>query len=135
MKTLLTLFFVSAISFAVAQSTLEAPRTEFNLALSESSLSLKPGTTKTVMLSIARSKSFSKQKAKLGVLSALPEGITVTYEPSSGLFDNTIATIAIAPEVPVGEYQIVLSAELATKKKGSILKLNVGTADSLMANQ
>ena len=124
MKTLITLsfLFVAALTFG---QTAERPRTEFTIDLSESILTLKPGETKQVTVSIARSKYYAKEKATLGFLSSLPQGITVTYEPKEGNFDSSVATIVAAPDAAAGAYQLVLSGMLSTKKKGTILKLNV----------
>jgi len=124
MNTLITLsfLFVAALTFG---QTAERPRTEFTIDLSESILTLKPGETKQVTVSIARSKYYAKEKATLGFLSSLPQGITVTYEPKEGKFDSSVATIVAAPDAAAGAYQLVLSGMLSTKKKGTILKLNV----------
>ena len=125
MKTLITLsfLFVAALTFG---QTAERPRIEFTIDLSESVLTLKPGETKQVTISIARSKYYAKEKATLGFLSSLPQGITVIYEPKEGNFDSSVATIVAAPDAAAGSYQLVLSGMLSTKKKGTILKLTVG---------
>ena len=125
MKTLLTLSFLFVVVLSFAQSTSELPRTEFTINLSESSLTLKPGETKQVTVSILRSKHFSKEKATMGLLSSLPQGITITYEPKEGNFENSVATIAAASDAALGISQLALSATLSTKKKGAILKLVV----------
>lgn len=124
MKTLITLsfLFVTALTFG---QTAERPRAEFTIDLSESAITIKPGETKQVTVSIARSKYYAKEKATLGFLSSLPQGITVTYEPKEGNFDSSVATIVAAPDAAAGAYQLVLSGMLSTKKKGTILKLNV----------
>jgi hypothetical protein len=127
MKTALTiaLFFVFAL--VSAQTKTELPRTEFTIDLSESSLMIKPGESKQVKVSITRSKYYSKEKAILGLQSSLPQGVTVSYEPKEGNFESSIATISIAPDAAVGVHQIVLSAMLSTKKKGTILRVTIGT--------
>jgi hypothetical protein len=127
MKTALTLAFLFAFSLVSAQTKTEIPRTDFTIDLSESSLMIKPGESKQVTVSIARSKYYSKEKAILGLQSSLPQGVTVSYEPKEGNFESSIATISVAPDAPVGVHQLVLSAMLSTKKKGTILRLTVGT--------
>ena len=126
MKTLFTLslLFLAAIVFA---QTTELPRTEFNINLSESILSIKPGETKQVTVSIVRSKYYAREKAKLGFLSSLPKGITATYEPSEGNFESAVITIVAASDATIGVYQLAPSATLNTKRKGTLLKLTVGT--------
>ena len=125
MKTLITLsfLFVTALTFG---QTAERPRAEFTIDLSESAITIKPGETKQVTVAIARSKHYAKEKATLGFLSSLPQGITVTYEPKEGNLDSSVATIIAAPDAAAGAYQLVLSGMLSTKKRGTILKLTVG---------
>ena len=126
MKLITTLAFV-ALSFGLqAQVTLETPRTEFNLALSQDKLTLKPAERKEVTVNIARSKSYSKVKARFCVMGTLPKGITVTFDPQEGKVDIGKATIEISADATEGKHLIVLGAELSGKKKGSILELNIG---------
>ncbi|MCA4897834.1 MAG: hypothetical protein ACK514_18035 [Bacteroidota bacterium] len=125
MKTLFTLSFLFISAMVVAQTHTELPRTDFLVNLSESSLTLKPGESKQVTLSIVRSKYYAKEKAILGLMGQLPKGITVTYEPAEGNFDSSLATISVAADAVKGAYNIVLSSTLSTKKKGTILKVIV----------
>lgn len=124
MKTLFTLSFLFLVATSFGQTT-ELPRTEFNINLSESSLSIKPGETKQVTVSIVRSKYYAKEKAKLGFSSSLPKGITAIYEPNEGNFESSVVTIVAAADVIGGVYQIAPSATLNTKRKGTLLKLTV----------
>jgi hypothetical protein len=125
MKTLLTVSLLFATSLVMAQTKAELPRTDFTIDLSESTLTVKPGESKQVTISIARSKYFAKEKAILGLQSSLPQGVTISYEPKEGNFETSMATISVAPETAIGVHQIVLNAMLSTKKKGAILKLAV----------
>jgi hypothetical protein len=125
MKTLFTLSLVFVAVLAMAQTKGALPRTEFTIDLSESTLTIKPGESKQVTISIARSKYFAKEKAILGLQSSLPQGITISYEPKEGNFETSVATITVAPETAIGVHQIVVNAMLSTKKKGAILKLAV----------
>ncbi len=127
MKTALTLSFLFILAFVSAQTKTELPRTEFTVDLSESSLVIKPGESKQVTVSISRSKYYAKEKAILGLQSSLPEGVTVSYEPKEGNFESSVATISVASNATVGVHQLVLSAMLSTKKKGTILKVTIGT--------
>ncbi|MBI3219344.1 MAG: putative Ig domain-containing protein [Bacteroidetes bacterium] len=121
MKTFITSLFLLASVVAFAQTK------DFAIDLSESSVSIKPGESKQVTVSIVRSKYFAKEKATLGLQSALPQGVTLTYEPKEGNFENSNALISVAPDATPGTYNIVLSATLNTKRKGSILKVTVGS--------
>ncbi len=126
MKKILTLAFLFAFALTSAQTTTELPRTEFTIDLSESSLTIKPGESKQFTVSIARSKYFKKEKAILGLQSSLPKGVTVSFEPKEGNFESSIATISVASDATPGVHQLIISAELSRKKKGSILKISVG---------
>jgi len=132
MKTALTLSFLFAFALVSAQTKTEIPRTDFTIDLSESSLMIKPGESKQVTVSIARSKYYAKEKAILGLQSSLPQGVTVSYEPKEGNFESSIATVTVAQDAANGVHQLVLSAMLSTKKKGTILRVTVG-ADQVVA--
>lgn len=125
MKKLFTLSFLFIAAMVVAQTHTELPRTDFLVNVSESSLTLKPGESKQVTVSIVRSKYYAKEKAMLGLMGQLPKGITVTYEPAEGNFDTSLATISVSADAVNGAYNIVLSSTLITKKKGTILKVLV----------
>lgn len=125
MKTLFTLSFLFVAAMVVAQTKTELPRTDFVVNLSESSLTLKPGESKQVTVSIVRSKYYAKEKAILGLMGQLPKGITVTYEPAEGNFESSVATLSAAADVLPGTYNIVLGTMLSVKKKGEILKVTV----------
>jgi hypothetical protein len=125
MKALFTLSFLFVSAMVVAQTKTELPRTDFVVNLSESSLTLKPGESKQVIVSIVRSKYYAKEKAILGLMGQLPKGITVTYEPAEGNFESSVATLSAAADVLPGTYNIVLSTMLSVKKKGEILKVTV----------
>jgi hypothetical protein len=125
MKTLFTLSFLFVAAMVLAQTKTELPRTDFVVNLSESSLTLKPGESKQVIVSIVRSKYYAKEKAILGLMGQLPKGITVTYEPTEGNFESSVATLSATADVLPGTYNIVLSTMLSVKKKGEILKVTV----------
>jgi hypothetical protein len=126
MKTALTFSLLLVVAVAMAQTKAVLPRTEFTIDLSEASIAIKPGESKQVTVMIARSKYYAKEKATLGLQSSLPQGVTISYEPREGNFESSVATILVASDAPVGVHQLVLSAMLNTKKKGTILRLTVG---------
>jgi uncharacterized membrane protein len=128
MKTFITSLFLFVSVAAFSQTK------DFTIDLSESSIAIKPGESKQVTVSIVRSKYFAKEKAVLGLQSALPQGVTLTYDPKEGNFDNSNALISIAADATPGTYNIVLSATLNTKRKGSILKVTIGS-DQVAAKQ
>jgi hypothetical protein len=125
MKTLFSLILVFVAMATLAQTKTELPRSEFVLNLSESTLAIKPGESKQIVVSILRSKAFAKSKATLGFSSALPQGITMVYEPTAGNFETSVLTISAEPTMATGNYQVVLNGTVNYKTKGSILKLSV----------
>ncbi len=120
MKTTLSIALLLIVFVAGAQN-----RSDFSLNLSERSVILKPGESKSMTISIERSKGFTKGDVKLSLSSVLPQGITINYEPAVGHFDSSVATITASSSVPVGNYQLVLNATIQNKTKGTILKVAV----------
>ncbi|MBL7858893.1 MAG: hypothetical protein JNM57_14480 [Cyclobacteriaceae bacterium] len=133
MKRLILPMIVLLLVSTTFVSAQEIPSSEFTIKLSESELILKPGDTRKVTVSILRSKSYRKSEAVLGLSSGLPEGVTVRYEPASGLIESSEATIAIAEQTKPGTYMIILKGTLSYKSKGATLKLVVkeGAAEAV----
>ena len=134
--------FIATLTLAIATITVSvaqektAPRTEYTVELSSSTLEIKPGETKDVTISLNRSKAYSKSKATLGISSSLPEGVTVTFEPAEGVVENSIAKISVAANTKAGDYRIILTSAMQNKNKGATLKLVVaeGTNDTVTRN-
>jgi hypothetical protein len=101
------------------------PRSEFTIQLSKNLLEVKAGTSTEFTVTISRSKTYTRSKGKLGFSSALPEGVSITFEPAEGLFESSIATLTLDQKVKPGQYQIIVNAELNRTRKGSVLKLVV----------
>ncbi len=116
--------FIALLVFAALMATAQT-RQEFSLNVSESTITLKPGETRQVGISIVRSKGFTKGDVTLSLSNALPTGITVTYDPAVGHFDVSTATITASPTATAGTYQLVLNATIQNKVKGTILKVAV----------
>lgn len=137
-KLILSVLAVAALTFTAAAQDKAAPRTEYSVSLSETSIQVKPGESKKVTISILRSKSFSRAQAKLGLSSSLPEGITIGFAPAEGMFESSVATISVAPNTKQGEYQLIVKTTVNNKIKGSIVKLSVSssgvTSDAITAN-
>jgi uncharacterized membrane protein len=115
-------------TFAVAGFAQEktAPRTEYTVDLSSTSVSAKPGETQDVTITLSRSKSYAKSKATLGVSTALPAGVTISFEPAEGVIESSVAHIAVASDVKPGSYLIILNSSIQNKSKGATLRLVVG---------
>src|SRR4051812_31476889 len=121
MKTLLSIALLLVATVSGAQQ-----RSEFSLDLSESIITVKPGTSRQVTVSIARSKGFVRGDVKMGLSNILPEGVTINYEPAVGNFSSSTATITTSSSVAEGTYQIILNGTIQNKTKGAILKVVVG---------
>lgn len=137
-KLLLSLLALVAVTVTVSAQEKIAPRTEYSVSLSENKIQIKPGESKEITVSILRSKSFARTEAKVGLSSGLPDGITLNYSPSEGMFESTVATITANADVKAGEYQVILKTTLNNKTKGSIVKLVVSEGsivkDAITAN-
>lgn len=117
---LITALFVSVL--AVGQ---ELPRTEFTTSLSENAISIKPGETKSLTVSILRSKAWTKSESSLSIPAALPEGIKISFEPAEGLFAESTMHVEVAPDVKAGVHTIMVRSEIRHKKKGNLLRIEV----------
>ena len=127
MKTALTVSFLFVVATAMAQTTTEVPRSEFVIALSATSLSIRPGETKQVKVSIIRSRAFAKGKVTLGLSSAVPKNFTIAFEPTEGNIEMSIATITAGPDATEGIYQLIFNGTIHHKTKGTVLKLSLGS--------
>ena len=131
MKTTSTLFFLLFAVAALAQTPTELPAKEFALRLSEESIVIRPGESKSITVSVLRSRAFAKGHVKLGTSSVLPQGITLSFEPSEGPIDTSTATFKIDPTVVSGAYTIIINGDVYHKVKGTILKVVV-SSDALV---
>ncbi|SHH32643.1 hypothetical protein SAMN04488109_3712 [Chryseolinea serpens] len=124
-KTFLLLFVWALCVVSAAAQEKPAPRSEFAIELSTSSLEIKTGESRDVTVHLNRSKSYSKSKGVLGLSSGLPEGITVSFEPATDVTTEGIAKIAVAKTAKPGSYMIILNGTLEHKTKGATLTLTV----------
>jgi hypothetical protein len=119
---LLTLLMVAS---EVNGQVLEVPQNEFGLSFSKEQLELSRGDAGELEILILKSKGYQKSKARMGISSRLPKGVTITFNPDQGTFDSSMATISIQADAPPGQYILILNATLNNKTKGSILKLQI----------
>ena len=125
MKPFITLSFLLVVAFASGQTKSGLPLTDFTIDLSEKSVVIKPGDVKQIVVSITRSKHYVKEKAILGLSSFLPKGVTVRFEPTEGNPEISNVILTVAHDADPGVYQLVVSATLNHKKKGTVLTLSV----------
>ena len=119
---LLTLLMVAS---EVNGQDLEIPQNEFGLSFSKEQLELARGDTGELEILILKSKGYQKSKARMGISSSLPKGVTITFDPDKGTFDSSMATISIGSDASRGQYILILNATLNNKTKGSILNLQI----------
>lgn len=128
-KYILTLVLFSLIGINTYAQESAAPRTEFTAALSETTLTIKPGESKNSTLTLNRSKSFSKSDATLGLSSGLPEGVHVTFSPAEGAISSTEVRVAVDETAKAGNYTIIIRSTIQNKNKGTTLKVIVPDKD------
>lgn len=120
---IICLLSLMLVALTVSGQNLEIPQTEFALSFSKEQLELSRGENGELEILILKSKSYQKSKAKMGVSSSLPAGVTITFSPDKGTFESTQATVSVQAEAAPGRYMLILNATLNNKTKGSILKL------------
>lgn len=125
MKKIIITLVLSAIACAGFAQEKIVPRTEFTIDVSVSSIEAVPGQNKNVEVHLNRSKSYSKLNATLGILSGLPEGVTVNFEPAEGVINSSVATITITEDTRPGIYTLIFRGTIQQKSKGATLKLVV----------
>ncbi|HMG88423.1 MAG TPA: hypothetical protein VK589_00135 [Chryseolinea sp.] len=123
MKPLAILLLVS-VSLAGYSQT-QTPEKEFVIVLSQDNVEISGSESKEVEIKILRSKAYLKSSAVMGLSSALPKGIEVTFSPEKGNFENTKVIIKSSEVVAPGQYSLIVNATLNGRTKGSIIKLNV----------
>lgn len=123
-KIKLVLVLVLIVTGLNAQ-TLEIPQKEFSLNFSTQELKLPRGESGQLDIDILKSKGYRNSKVKMGISSSMPDGVTIAFDPAQGNFDFTKAKIKVDENTLPGTYQLILSATLSYKTKGSILKLTI----------
>lgn len=120
---MLLLAIVSHASFAQEMASL--PKKEFTISLSQNALEIRSGETKDITVTLQRSRGYSKLNAALNLSSSLPDGVNISFEPSTGVIENTIARITVNENAKPGNYMIVVNCTINHKNKGTMLKLTV----------
>ena len=125
MKNVIFTILLAVATTALFAQEKTTPKSEFTVELSATTITAKAGETKTVDITLNRSKSYAKSKAKLGLSSGLPNGVTVEFEPAEGVIESSVAKITLGSEVKAGTYTIILNGVIQNKTKGKTLKLVV----------
>jgi hypothetical protein len=130
MKQFLTILTLVLLTAANVHAQQTAPRTEYAVALSEDAITLKPGESKTITLTLLKSKQYSKGKVALAFSSSIPQGLTVSYDPAEGVIDSTTVTVVAANDAKEGSYQVILKSSIHNRIKGTVLKITVAANGS-----
>jgi uncharacterized membrane protein len=124
MKSILLIVILMGSISSYAQQ-IDIPQKEFTLALESASIALSPGENKKIEVRILKSKGYQKGKVQMGLSSALPAGVSLSFDPEKGNIDSTTATITVQPQASPGQYAIIVNVTINYKTKGSILKLEI----------
>jgi hypothetical protein len=122
------LLFVSINSFAQ-----KSPQKEFNVSLSDTNISLVPGTSKNIDVYINRSKGYRKANVKLFVVNTLPEGVSITFKDGENPLTQQIMTITTTESAQDFSKTIILKGSTRGVNKGIMFKLDNST-NSITSN-
>jgi hypothetical protein len=128
MKTFVAILMLSAVSIASFGQEQLAPKKEFDLTLSATSISLKPGNSQAITLKIIPSKGYLKSKATFSISSAVPQGVDVKFSQQEGNSHEAKVIISADAGARLGTYMLILNTTMQNKKKGVTLKLSIDTA-------
>jgi hypothetical protein len=103
----------------------ETPKKEFDLRATPGILEVSRGSSATIVLGIARSKSYQRSDALLSVGSSLPQGLALVYEKSPGTVAETHVTINVSDQVATGDFNLVLNCTINYKTKGVVVRINI----------
>ncbi len=66
-----------------------------------------------------------RSKTTMICSSSLPVGVSDTFEPKKGIFEETKVFITVTKEASKGELDIILNAEMNYIKKGTIVTFHI----------
>jgi hypothetical protein len=89
------------------------------------SVTVISGASQKLAVQVVRSKLFRKQKIAMHVVSVLPEGITITFNPDTNFSDSYEMLIYASSVAKPGEYSLIISGKNMLLNKGRILKLKI----------
>lgn len=124
----LALLTVLGIFTMVASFAQVTPKSEFTVSMSEKSISIAPGESKTIDVTLNRSKSYRKTNITLVVDSTLPQGISVVFNDGADPMVNQTMTITAAKDAAPFSKNLILKGKTNRGSKGVMFKLNVNDA-------
>ncbi|MEQ6122223.1 hypothetical protein [Reichenbachiella sp. MALMAid0571] len=127
---LFTLFALSTVlTESFAQTT---PKKEFTVKLSETDISILPGKTQIIDVTINRSKSYSKTQIDLSISSTLPEGISISFKDGTDPLTQKQMIVTASEDAMGISKTLVLNAKSSRATKGVMFKLK--TSETIISN-
>src|SRR5215471_13857089 len=120
---------VSASAILFIHSNAQAtPQGDFSLSVNPPSLTLNPGASATVAVTITRS-GFT-DSVTLDAFEAVPaavlsNGITITFNPASTTGNSSVATVTVPSAVPAGVVNVIISGNGGGLTRITSLTVNV----------
>ena len=105
------------LSAVYAQAQDNAPKREFRLGLSSSSIELVPGETTSLDINIYRSKSYANKDIKF-LATSVPDGLNVEFGSESTKDDVMVLTLKATDELSAGKYTVLLQGKTTRVTKG-----------------
>ena len=129
------LFYFMALSMTINTAFAQSiPKKEFTIDLSEKSINLAAGESQTIEVTINRSKAYKKTKIDLSLGSALPEGLSVSFENGTDPLNQRKMIITADENTTISSKTLVLKAKTSRLSKGVMFKLNTDTETVISAN-
>ena len=127
------LFTILAFSTVLTESNAQTtPKKEFTVKMSETDISILPGKSQTIDVTINRSKPYRKTKIDLVVGSTLPEGVSISFKDGVNPLTQR-QMIVTANENVVGiSKTLILQAKSSRVTKGVMFKLK--TSETIISN-
>tara|TARA_R110000868_G_scaffold393777_2_gene664888 strand:+ start:360 stop:761 length:402 start_codon:yes stop_codon:yes gene_type:complete len=127
------LFTILALSTVLTESFAQTtPKKEFTVKMSETDISIQPGKTQIIDVTINRSKSYSNTKIDLVFGSALPEGVSISFKDGINPLTQQQMIITINEDAMGISKTLILKAKSSRVTKGVMFKLK--TNETIITN-
>lgn len=127
------LFSILVLSTILTESFAQTtPKKEFTVKLSETDISILPGKTRTIDVTINRSKSYRKTKIDLIFGSPLPEGVSIIFKDGINPLTQKQMIITVNEDAIGISKTLILKAKSSRVTKGVMFKLK--TSETIISN-
>lgn len=127
------LFSILVLSMILTESFAQTtPKKEFTVKLSETDITILPGKTQTIDVTINRSKSYSKTKIDLVFGSPLPEGVSISFKDGINPLTQKQMIITVNEDAMGISKTLILKAKSSRVTKGVMFKLK--TSETIISN-